>query len=140
VRKPSQSQLLLAASQDLFDRLERSLPSADEDDERACDAFLDAEGLIDAYLDSVASGSTELPAASDLALACAHVLVATQALTQDDLTTLTRLNAPGLGGHRYTKCPQVANMKERALTALKAMATAPPPATPQTPDLGDPVF
>lgn len=138
MRKPSQSQLLLAANRDLFDRLERSLPSTDEDDEKACDAFLDAEGLIDAYLDSVAEGSTELPEASDLALACAHVLVATQALTQDDLATLTRLNASGLGTSLYELAPQVANMKKRALTALKALASAPPPT--QTPDLSDPVF
>lgn len=135
MRKPNHSQLLLAANQDLFDRLERSLPPADEDDDKACDAFLDAEGLIDTYLDSVAAGSTQLPAARDLALACAHVLVATRTLTKGDLATLTRLNAPELGASLYEVAPLVSGMKERALTALKAMAAVPPP-----PHLSDPIF
>lgn len=121
--KLNKRQLLIAANHDLYDRLERTLPDAGEDDEKAENAFMEAEIVIDTYLEGVAAQSAQLPAGPDLALACAHVLVATQALTQEDMATLTRLNAPALGVPLYEVAPQVADMQRRALAALETMAT-----------------
>lgn len=132
--KPTKQQLLTAANLDLFDRLKRSLPDADEDHDVAVDAFIDAEILIDAYLDAVDARSSQLPAGPDLALACAHVLVATQAVTQADLDILSRLNAPALGAPLYEFAPQVADMKRRALAALEPMANAAPSPAPSQAD------
>ena len=117
--------LLIAANRDLVERLVQSFPDANEDDEKAADAFIDAEVVIDSYLDSVAARSADLPTGPDLALACAHVLVATEKLVQDDLETLTRLNAPELGVSLYEFAPKVAEMKRRALAGLEALATDP---------------
>lgn len=128
--KLNKSQILAAAYCDLCDRLARSLPRPEDDDDAAVDPFLDAEMLIDAYLKAVDSRSSQLPAGSDLALACAHVLVATRVLTRADLDTLTRLNAPALGAPLFEFAPLVADMKRRAVAALQAMATAPQAALP----------
>ncbi|MFY2610842.1 hypothetical protein ACOTJQ_28900 [Achromobacter xylosoxidans] len=132
--KPTKQQLLTAANLDLFDRLKRSLPDADENHDVAADAFINAEILIEAYLDAVNARSTQLPAGPDLALACAHVLVATQAVTEADLDILSRLNAPALGAPLYEFAPHVADMKRRALAALELMATAAPPPAPSQAD------
>lgn len=115
---------LLASRNDLVKRFDETLPDANADLEASCDAFLDAEILIDTYIEAVESQTTELPDPQALALACTHLLVTTCTLTEADMKVLARLNAPALGVSLYELAPVIAAMKHRAIAGLEAMAKA----------------
>jgi hypothetical protein len=133
--KPKTKDQLAASRNDLVDRLYETLPQVD--DEAAVDSFLDAEALIDTYLDSVAAQSTDLPDRRALALACTHLLVATNTITERDLAPLSQLNATELGVSLYALAPTLAEMKQRALAGLEAMAKSPEPPVVQRLDDND---
>ncbi|OZI28670.1 hypothetical protein CEG14_22220 [Bordetella genomosp. 1] len=118
--KPADQAQLNASNADLWARLTDSL--SHYDGEAAADSFMEAEGLIDTYLEAVAAQSTNLPDRQALALACAHLLVTMRTMTEDDLATLVRLNATSLGVSLYALAPTVAEMKQRALAGLQVMA------------------
>ncbi|AEF89708.1 hypothetical protein DelCs14_2696 [Delftia sp. Cs1-4] len=120
--KTSVKEQLAASKNDLVERLYGTLPDANADSEAWGDAFLDAEILIDTYIEAVESQTTELPDPQGLALACIHLLFTTRTLTEEDLKALTRLNAPALGASLYELAPVIFEMKRRALAGLEAMA------------------
>lgn len=122
--KPTVKDQLLASRNDLVKRLYDTLPDANADLEASVDAFLDAEILIDTYIEAVDSQTTELPDPQALALACTHLLVTTRTINDADLKSLARLNAPALGASLYELAPVIVEMKHRALAGLEVMAKA----------------
>jgi hypothetical protein len=110
----------------LLARLTAELKHADDD--ASAEQFIEAERIVDQYLDAVRDGSASLPDSQELAFACLLMLVVTQTIKQSDLVTLARLNAPRVGVELYSISGEISDMKARAIERLEMWAS---------PDAGD---
>lgn len=119
-RKFDKSQAFARGREALFARLQVELKHGDDDD--STEQFLDAEAVVDQYLEAVEKKMATLPTSDDLAFACAVLLVPTKAVEQRDIDLLGQLCASEVGVDMYAIAPQIEEMKSRAIARLEKMA------------------
>lgn len=119
-RKFDKNQAIARGREALIARLKVELKDGDDDD--STEQFLDAEAVVDQYLEAVEKEMATLPTSDDLAFACAVLLVPTQAVEQRDMDLLGQLCASEVGVDMYAIAPQIEEMKSRAIARLEKMA------------------
>ena len=128
-RKFDKNEAIAKGREALIARLKAELKHGDDDD--STEQFLDAEAVVDQYLEAVENKMATLPTSDDLAFACAVLLVPTQAVEQRDMALLGQLCASEVGVDMYAIAPQIEEMKSRAIARLEKMA-----AQNEAPDAG----
>jgi hypothetical protein len=119
-RKFDRNEAIVKGREALIARLKAELKHGDDDD--STEQFLDAEAVVDQYLEAVENKMATLPTSDDLAFACAVLLVPTQAVEQRDMAFLGQLCASEVGVDMYAIAPQIEEMKSRAIARLEKMA------------------
>lgn len=118
-RKIDKNEAIARGREALIVRLKAELKHGDDD---STEQFLDAEAVVDQYLEAVEKKISALPTSEDLAFACAVLLVPTQAVKQRDMALLGQLCASEIGVDMYAIAPQIEEMKSRAIARLEKLA------------------
>lgn len=121
--KVDKAEAVAKGSEALIARLKAELKQADDD--APTDQFLDAETVVEQYLEAVEQKAATLPTSEDLAFACAVLLMPTQAFEQRDMALLGQLCAPEVGVDMYAIAPRIEEMKSRAIARLEKIERQP---------------
>lgn len=117
--KPSEA----TAVQHLDALLKRRQPTTED---QAAELWNEAEGIVDAYLESVNHHSAEgIPSSTELGEACFWLLYIVGGLANKDHTALViQLLNPRSGVQMFQIAPKVAALKDEALAELESQAKA----------------
>ena len=119
-RKIDKDEAVAKGSAALMARLKAELKHADDD--ASTTQFLDAEAVVEQYLEAVEKKVATLPTSENLAFACAILLMPTQAFEQRDMALLGQLCAPEVGVDMYPIASRIEEMKSRAIARLEKIA------------------
>lgn len=119
-RKFDKNQAIARGREVLLAKLKVELKHGEDD--ASTEQFLDAEAVVDQYLEAVEAKTATLPTSDELAFACAILLVPTQAVEKQDMDLLGQLCASAVGVDMYAIAPQIKEMKSRAIARLEKMA------------------
>ena len=105
------------------------------DDETASELWLEAEAIVDTYIEAAESRSIEdLPSRQELGESCFWLLFQTKVLREDEhYRLIVELLSPQLGLSLFDLLPRVRKLREAALDALEAMVKKPPMDRPIAP-------
>lgn len=120
MKKSEELALIVQGKNALYGRLEADLKPANDD--QAAEQFMEAEVVVDEYLDAIKTRSLSWPDRQNLAYACAYLLVTTRTMTEADYELLGRLNSPSVGVDMLGIATHVLDMRARAEAGLKRLA------------------
>ena len=105
------------------------------DDETASELWLEAEAIVDTYIEAAESRSIEdLPSRQELGESCFWLLFQTKVLREDEhYRLIVELLSPQLGLSLFDLLPLVRKLREAALDALESMVKTPSMDRPTAP-------
>lgn len=95
------------------------------DDDAATEQWLNAEGVVDSYIEGVEARSADLPGRQELGEACLCLLSMVGLIRNDDnLKLVSELLMPEVGLELYALLPRVQKLMGEAIAELEALAKA----------------
>lgn len=108
---------------DAVAQLTELLANEPTDDDSAAEMWMEAECVVDGYIEAVEGQSIDLPTARELGEACFRLLQLTGSIHKDEnLYLVAELLAPKNGLLMYSLLPRVKKLKDEAVATLDRQA------------------